>query len=163
MLDVPKDPPGVRAGWFNLHKSIGITLAAFVVLRLAWRATHPGPALPATVPRMQRVAARATHGLLYACMVIMPVSGYLGSNFTRYPVKYFGHVLPHWGWDWPAGKALMSTVHFSTACILGALIALHVAGALWHLLRRDGVFSRIWPRADRQSRRTLATGTAYGS
>ena len=41
MLDVPKSPPGVRAGWFNLHKSIGITLALFVLVRLSWRLAHP--------------------------------------------------------------------------------------------------------------------------
>jgi cytochrome b561 len=51
----------------------------------------------------------------------------------------------------------MSGLHFTAVSILGRLIALHIAGALWHLLRRDGVFFRIWPRADRQPRRTLAT------
>jgi cytochrome b561 len=143
MLDVPKDPPGVRAWWFNLHKSIGITLAAFVVLRLLWRATHRGPALP--LPRAQRLAAAYTHAALYACMLLMPLSGYLGSSFSKYPIKFFGSALPHWGWDWPAAKALMSTVHLSTAWILTALLAAHVAAAFWHLARRDGLFSRMWP------------------
>jgi cytochrome b561 len=145
MIDIPKDPPGVRAWWFNVHKSIGITLAAFVVIRLLWRLSHPAPVLPGTLPRLQRIAATTTHWALYACMVIMPASGYLGSSFTRYPIKYFGNTLPHWGWDWPAAKTLLSAIHFTTACILGALIALHVAAALWHLLRRDGLFSRMWP------------------
>jgi cytochrome b561 len=158
MLDVPKDPPGVRAGWFNLHKSIGLTLAVFVVLRILWRMSHRGPLLPGAVPRWQRLAASWNHRLLYACMLIMPLSGYLGSSFTRYPIKYFGHALPHWGSEWSAGKTLMSTLHFSAACVLGGLIALHVAGALWHLLRRDGIFFRMWPRFDRQPRTTLATG-----
>jgi len=159
MLDIPKDPPGLRAGWFNLHKSIGLTLAAFVVLRLVWRSTHPGPPLPRQLPRWQQLTATGTHWLLYACMLVLPVSGYLGSSFTKYPIKYFGHTLPHWGWEWTAGKAVMSSIHFGAACLLGALIALHVAGALWHLLQRDGLFFRMWPRADRQSRRTLATDT----
>ena len=143
MLDVPKDPPGVRAWWFNLHKSIGITLAAFVVLRLLWRLTHRAPVLP--LPRAQRIAASWTHAALYACMLLMPLSGYVGSSFSKYPIKYFGSSLPHWGWDWPAAKALMSAVHLTAAWILAALIAAHVAAALWHLLRRDGLFSRMWP------------------
>jgi len=157
MLGVPKEPPGLRAGWFNLHKSIGLTLAAFVVIRLVWRRTHRPPPLPGDVPGWQQRLARANHALLYACMLVMPLAGYLGSSFTRYPIRYFGHTLPHWGWDWPAGKSLMSALHFSTACVLGALIALHVAGALWHLARRDGIFWRMWPRFDRQPRKTLAT------
>jgi len=144
MLDVPKDPPGVRAWWFNLHKSIGITLAAFVVLRLLWRVTHPvAPA--ARLPRLQRLAASWTHGALYVCMLVMPASGYLGSSFSKYPIKYFGSPMPHWGWDWPAAKALMSAIHFAAAWMLAALIAAHVAAALWHLIRRDGLFTRMWP------------------
>jgi len=145
MLGVPKDPPGLRAGWYNLHKSIGITLAAFVVLRLLWRLHRPGPALPEGLPRVQRFAANATHGALYACMLVLPVTGYLGSSFTKYPIKFFGQPLPHWGWEWAAGKSLMSGLHYTAACLLGLLIALHVAGALWHLFRRDGLFSRMWP------------------
>jgi cytochrome b561 len=145
MLDIPKDPPGMRAGWFNLHKSIGITLAAFVVLRLLWRVGHPAPLLPARLPRMQRAAAVATHWALYACMLIMPLSGYLGSSFSKYPIKYFGSTLPHWGWEWPAAKAVMSAIHFGAAWALAGLIVLHLAAAAWHLVRRDGLFSRMWP------------------
>jgi cytochrome b561 len=150
MLDVPKEPPGLRAGWYNVHKSIGITLGAFVLLRLLWRLSHPAPQLPGTLPKLQRLAAIGTHWALYACMLVMPITGYLGSSFTKYPIKYFGHTLPHWGFDWPAGKALASNVHFASACLLGALIALHVAAALWHLARRDGLFARMLPRARHQ-------------
>jgi len=146
MIDVPKDPPGVRAWWFNLHKSIGITLAALVVLRLLWRLGHPGPSLPGTLPRMQRIAAAGTHWALYACMLVMPLSGYLGSSFSGYPIKYFGSALPHWGWEWPAAKAFLSGVHLAAAWLLAALIALHVVAALWHALRRDGLSSRMWPQ-----------------
>jgi cytochrome b561 len=145
MLDVPKDPPGLRAGWFNLHKSIGITLAAFVVLRLLWRLRHPAPALPGALPRVQRLAASGTHWALYACMLVMPLTGYLGSSFSRYPIKYFGSALPHWGWEWPAAKAFLSGVHLATAWILATLVAVHIAGAAWHLAKRDGLFSRMWP------------------
>lgn len=146
MLEVPKDPPGARAGWFNLHKSIGITLAAFVVFRLLWRMRHAPPPLPGALPAAQRFAAAWTHRALYGCMLAMPLTGYLGSSFSGYPIKYFGMALPHWGWSWPAAKSLMSGVHWAAACLLGALIALHVAAALWHALRRDGLFARIWPQ-----------------
>jgi cytochrome b561 len=142
MLDVPKSPPGVRAGWFNLHKSIGLSIALLVVLRLVWRATHPVPA-DALLPRWQRSAARWAHGLLYACMFAMPLSGYLGSTFTRYPVRYFGAVLPQWNHDWPAAKQLMSNVHYAVAWAFMALLALHVGAALWHWLQRDGVMDRM--------------------
>jgi cytochrome b561 len=101
----------------------------------------------APLPKWQRTAATANHWALYAAMLMLPASGYLGSSFTRYPIKYFGHALPHWGWDWPSAKALMSSLHLSTACLLGALIALHIGAAVWHLARRDGVFLRMWRAA----------------
>ncbi|MDB5810732.1 MAG: cytochrome [Betaproteobacteria bacterium] len=145
MITIPKAPPGVRAGWFNVHKSIGITLAAFIILRLLWRWAHRAPPLPASVPPWERAAARANHILLYVCMIVMPLSGYLGSSFTKYPILYWGIKLPQWGWDAPDLKELSSQVHWITATIFIALIALHVAAAIKHwLVDRDGVVRRMW-------------------
>jgi len=76
----------------------------------------------------------------------MPLSGYLGSSFTRYPIKVYGATLLHWGWDAPALKELCSQVHYATVWILMALVAVHVGAALKHLLvERDAVFWRMWP------------------
>ena len=49
MIGIPKSPPGVRAYWFNVHKSIGITIALLVLVRIAWRLAHRPPALPSTM------------------------------------------------------------------------------------------------------------------
>jgi cytochrome b561 len=145
MIGIPKSPPGVRAWWFNVHKSIGITLAVFIVLRLLWRFAHRAPPLPQTMPDWERIAAKANHVLLYVCMIVMPLSGYLGSSFTKYPILYFGMRLPHWGWDAPALKELCSQVHFITVVIFIALIALHIAAAVKHwLFDRDGIAQRMW-------------------
>ncbi len=146
MLDLPKSPPGLRAGWFNVHKSIGMTIGLLMLARLGWRLSHVAPALPASLPRWQARAARLSHGLLYAALIAQPLVGYLGSSFTRYPIKYFGVTLPHWGWDAPALKQVCSNVHFALACLISALVVLHVAAALKHFLARDGVFQRMWPR-----------------
>lgn len=146
MLSIPKSPPGLRADWFNLHKSIGLTVAALMIARLAWRWQHRPAPLPQGMPRWQRQAAGANHALLYVLLILQPVVGYLGSSFTHYPIKYFGVTLPNWGWDSPALKDLFSTLHLSIAWLLAALIVLHVAAALKHkLIDRDGVFERMWP------------------
>jgi cytochrome b561 len=145
MIGIPKSPPGVRVWWFNLHKSIGITLGLIILVRLLWRWTHRVPPLPETVPAWQRVSAKISHFLLYACMVVMPVSGYLGSSFTKFPIVYWGYKLPNWGWESPALKDLMSQIHLCTVIVFGTLIAIHICGALKHLLiNRDGVFQRMW-------------------
>ena len=48
---------------FQLHKSIGLTILTLSVARLAWRLAHPVPPLSATMPRWERVSARAVHVL----------------------------------------------------------------------------------------------------
>jgi len=145
MQGIAKQPPGVRADAFNLHKSVGLVILAVMLVRLAWRLTHPPPALDG-LPRWQVIAARATHRLLYAALFVMPLSGYLGSVFSGYPVRWFGVRLPAWGWSDPALKDLMSAIHLATSIVLVAAIVLHVAAALRHALRGDGTVHRMaWP------------------
>lgn len=151
MIGIPKSPPGVRAWWFNVHKSIGITLGVLIVARVLWRLAHRPPALPLSMPRWQRIAAAFSHAGLYVCMVLMPLTGYFGSSFTKYPIKYFGVALPHWGWDAPGLKDLMSQIHYGTVTLFMTLIAVHVAAAFKHLWQGGGVFRRMWawPSASR--------------
>jgi len=142
MEGVPKEPPGVRAGWFNIHKSIGLILALLIVLRVIWRLMHTPPALPA-LPAWQKTAANWSHRLLYTCMVLMPLSGFLGSSFTPYPIKFFGTPLPRL-WEASADlKELFGAVHTTTGFVMAALVALHIAAAVLHAVRRDGVVQRM--------------------
>lgn len=146
------DKTGVQASWFNLHKSIGLTVFLFVVLLILVRLRQPAPALPPSLPLWQRRSARVVHGLLYACVLIMPITGYMGSSFTRFPIRYFGYALPnYWGWESAELKALCSLVHLSTVVLFMALVALHIVAALWHLARRDGVFQRMGPAGARST------------
>jgi cytochrome b561 len=143
MIGLPKSPPGLRAGWFNVHKSIGMVLGLLLLARLVARWRWPAPAHPATLPRWQHHAANLTHALLYLCLLVMPLSGLLGSGFTPYPVKFFGLALPRWTEPWPAAKDFCSALHQATAWLLLAALALHLAGALWHLARGDGIGRRM--------------------
>lgn len=144
MIGLPEEG-GVQRGWFNWHKSIGIVIGVVVLLRLSWRIAHPAPS-HAMLPPWQRRAARLNHALLYVCMLLIPLSGYLGSSFSGYPVRFFGIVLPAWAQAWPAGKQFMSGLHYAAIWCFMALLALHVAAALWHWRRRDGVAARMaWP------------------
>lgn len=142
----PRGTPA-RAGVINLHKSCGVVLGLLVVVRLAWRLTHPPPPWPQRLARWQRRAARLGHAALYACMVAMPLSGYLGSNFSRHGLRFFGTVLAPWGADRPAVYAFLNGLHGVTAWAFAALVAGHVAVALHHgLVARDGVVRRMSPR-----------------
>ncbi|MEO8312375.1 MAG: cytochrome b [Caldimonas sp.] len=141
----PRGTPA-RAGVINLHKSIGIVIGLLVVVRIAWRLAHATPPWPATMsPRRQR-AAHLGHLALYACMVVAPLAGYLGSNFSKHGVRFFGVVLAPWGPDWPAAYSLLVGVHDASTYLLLALTIGHVAMAMKHaLVERDGIFARIAP------------------
>lgn len=147
MIEIPKEPVGVRAYWFNLHKSIGVTIALLALVRLGWRWRHPAPPLPDSVPLWQRRAAAVSHALLYVCLIGMPLVGFLGSTFSGYPIKYFGITLPQWGYKSDELKSFFSAVHLGLAWIFMSLIAVHVSAAMKHVLDRDNVFWRMWPRA----------------
>jgi cytochrome b561 len=143
MQEIAKQPPGPRAAAFNVHKSIGLAILALMLVRIAWRLSHPAPPLPA-MPRWQARAALANHVLLYALLVVMPLAGYLGSAFSGYPVRAFGIVLPAWAPKDEAMKHLMSDVHLVAAWLLAAAVALHLAAVVKHaLIDRDGLLARM--------------------
>ena len=129
-----------RGSVINLHKSIGVTIGVLVLLRLAWRLGHP-PA-PAPWSRARRLAVAAGHAALYACMVVLPLSGYLASNFSRHGVRWFGHPLAPWGPDWPRVYDALSAVHDASALILVVLVAGHVMLAVRH--RPQGDTAGLW-------------------
>jgi len=142
---VPRGTPE-RSWYVNLHKSTGITLGLLIIFRLCWRLFHSAPTLPPSMPAWERMAAGASHRLLYACMLIMPITGYIASNFSQYGVKYFNAVLlPPWGVDDRHIYAFFNGAHVLTSYVFIALIGIHVLSAVRHLALRDGIFQRMWP------------------
>jgi cytochrome b561 len=148
MQEIPKQPPGPRVEAFNLHKSIGLVILALMLARIAWRLGHSPPPLPA-MPAWHSRLARGTHFVLYAALVALPVTGYLGSAFSGYPVKFFGAQLPSWAGRSVELKDWMSDAHLGLAWILAIAFAAHMAGVAKHLLvNRDGLLWRMsWKRA----------------
>jgi cytochrome b561 len=143
---IPRGIP-LRGFYVNVHKSTGLTLALLILVRILWRLTHPAPPLPAFMPAWERVTARWTHWALYGCMLLMPVSGYVASNFSQYGVKLFNVMtLPPWGINDHRIYGVFNTTHVVTSYLFVTLIALHLLGAIRHALHRDGVVSRMWPR-----------------
>ena len=143
---IPRGVP-MRGIYVNLHKSTGLVLALLILIRILWRLTHPAPQLPSFMPAWERVATKWTHFGLYACMLLMPSSGYVASNYSKYGVKFFNvMLLPPWGTDDHQIYTVFNTTHVVTSYALVALIALHLLGAARHALRQDGVMGRMWPR-----------------
>ena len=141
----PRGTPA-RSATINLHKSFGIVLGVLSMLRLLWRLRHSPPAWPAVMSANQQRAATLGHRTLYACMLLLPLSGYIASNFSKHGIKFFGTALKPWGPDLPRVYDFFNAIHVATGFVFSALIVGHVVIALKHaLVDRDGVFSRILP------------------
>jgi cytochrome b561 len=146
---------------FQLHKSVGITVLVFTVLRLAWRFTHHPPPYPETMKPWEKVAASSVHWGFYALMLALPLTGWVivSASPTNIPTVLFPSVLhnlipwPHLGFvhDLPmqTRRGLedgVGEVHEFLAWIGVALFVLHVGAALKHqFVERDGVLFRMLP------------------
>ena len=131
---------------FKLHLSLGTTLLPLVALRIFWRLTHTPPPLPAGIPAIQKLAASATHFLLYVTLVIQPILGWIATSAYRAPITVYGlFELPP---IWRENRGLSEQVFFvhrNIGIIMAVLICAHVGGALFHqFVRKDNLLARMW-------------------
>ena len=142
--DVPKS---VQDPLFILHKGLGPIVLVVVLARLGWRAFHPAPSLPPSVPRLQARAAGLVHGALYFFLILQAVSGYVRVTTGGFPIEGLEAlgIPPLLPKAEGVGK-IASGVHQASAICLILLIVMHVSAAAYHgIVRRDGVFSMMWP------------------
>lgn len=145
MVGIPRGTPP-RGYYFNLHKSIGIVAGLLVALQIWWRTRRRPPPLPAELPAWQRKATSMGHALLYLCIAVVVLTGYVESNFTKFGVRFFGYPLPAWAWEDPAISGVMRAIHLYSNYVLVALVVGHVAAAMHHMLiRKDGIVDRMLP------------------
>ena len=145
MADLPETAPG-REPLFGVHRSLGVTVFALLVVRAAWRALHRPPELVSGMPRRQRIAAKATHVLLYVLLAAVPITGYLLTNFDAETVKVFGLALPPLVAPDKAAGRLFGDVHSFAAWTLLVLAGLHTLAALkHHFIDRDATLLRMLP------------------
>ncbi len=133
-----------RAFYFNLHKSIGLTILMLIVLRMYWRFTHRPPAFLNSMKLWEKYLAKATHHSLYLLMFLIPLSGIIMSAGSKYGVKWFGiKVIP--GFDDKVIRELFFEFHEIFGLLLLLLLIFHILGAIKHsIIDKDGTLRRMW-------------------
>ena len=132
-----------RNFYFNLHKSLGVTIFALIIIRVLWRLSHKPPALLASYKEFERKLAKGTHYLLYLLMVALPLSGLIMVIYGKYGVKWFGIDL-FGGLDSKPVRDAFKEVHEIIGLIILAVLALHILGALKHkFIDKDETLSRM--------------------
>ncbi len=132
-----------RTFYFNLHKSVGVTLFALILFRVFWRFTHTPPAMLTSYKAWERKLATAAHHILYLLMVAMPVSGILMAINSKWGILWFGMDLIG-GNDNKPMRDFYKEMHEFIGTLLLVLILLHIVGALKHkLIDKDETMKRI--------------------
>ena len=136
-------PGPIAAKLVEVHRSVGLCILLVTLARVAWRATHPLPAVPGAP--WERWLAGTVQALLYLSLLAMPLLGWLGSNAQGDTVAFLGVMpLPDLlGANQDLGDRVF-VLHGWLGYGILALLALHVAGAMRHrFIKKDGVLQRM--------------------
>ena len=140
-------------GWFNmnLHVVVGSLAIPFIALRVYWRVRQGHPQEPKQPPVLEKITA-INWPLMLVFIVGCFVSGVflqlLHGNTLWWSVDRGAIVPAPWPRDVPELTDIhdhfMLPFHYWLALILGAVVAMHIAGALKHwIVNRDGVLERM--------------------
>ncbi|MDQ2822102.1 MAG: cytochrome b/b6 domain-containing protein [Pseudomonadota bacterium] len=136
---------GNRTQLLDLHRPLGLAILLLALVRLANRLRHPPPPLPADLPRIQVWAATASHWILYALMLAMPLIGWAMLSAGGYPIVVWdGFPLPAIAPHNAALYGFLRPLHGVLAYLLFFTILGHLGAALFHAwVRRDDVFAQM--------------------
>ena len=147
MGELPRSP---KYFWvYTMHKSLGLTVLALVLVRIGWRLYAGAPAPVAGTPRWQVRLSSAIHGALYLLILAMPMSGWLYDSASGLrPLRWFGQVqVPKLA---APDEALAASAHGTHQWLFWLLVALvigHAGAALYHhFIQRDSTLARMLPR-----------------
>jgi cytochrome b561 len=145
MVDLP-DGPGLTKP-YNLHKSIGMTLFSLAVVRLIWALLSSRPPLPTDTALWEKVTAKTSQAILYFLVMLMPVSGWMGSSLAGIPVHVFGlFTLPMLTEPDKTRVESFADMHEIQSLILLTVITLHLCGALkHHFISKDNILNSMLP------------------
>jgi len=137
----------LRDNLYNFHEALGAVVLIVMLARLVRRMAFGAPAPDATMPPIEQRASLWAQYALYTLLFVITVLGWAGTNAYGDPVNVFGL------FDFPAilGKdqPLSDRIfvwHLMCGIVIAAIVALHVAGALYHwLIKRAGVLQRMLP------------------
>ncbi|ENO89347.1 cytochrome b [Thauera linaloolentis] len=140
----------------NIHWALGLLVGFLVLPRLLWRLLDVQPADPPGSALEHRLA-HAAHWGLYGLLIVMPLTGYLGTgaptDFGPFSVTAFNETaafssISHaFDLSWEAFEEPVDAVHhFLGKWVAWVVVGLHVAAALFHhRVRRDDVLVRMLP------------------
>ncbi len=136
--------PGLSNLWlYGLHKTVGLTLLALVILRLVWHFLSPPPG-PIGPPGPARMLAKVWHWTLYLLMIAVPVSGWAGSSASGIDTVFAGtFTVPPLVEPGETAEFVWFILHEIFAKTLAGMVIVHVLAAFRRQLAGDGTVTRM--------------------
>lgn len=131
----------------QLHETLGLSVLALVVMRLAWRIVDARPDPPA-MARWMEVAAAAMHSMLYVLLFALPFTAISGAWLEGHPLTLLAgaEIASPFATSHYAGAAI-ATIHTWLGDAILWLAGLHaLAALLHHFVLKDGVLVSMLPR-----------------
>jgi cytochrome b561 len=137
----------LRDNLYNFHEALGALVLIVMAVRLVRRLAFGVPAPDASMPPVEQRASLWAQFALYALLFVTTVLGWAGTNAYGDPVSVFGlfDFPTIMGKDQPLSDRII-VWHLICGILIGLIVALHIAGALYHgLVKRDRVLQRMLP------------------
>jgi cytochrome b561 len=128
-----------------VHRPLGLLILAFALVRLANRLAHRPPPFLTTMSRAERRIATWSEYLLYALLLLQPLTGWAMLSAARLPITVAGQVqLPGIGPHSIDVYAVLRQCHGIFALLLFLTFTAHISAVLFHtLVLRDGIIDRM--------------------
>ena len=149
--EVAADHSPQQKALVGVHISVGLTILLLVLVRIAWRLTHPAPPLPPGMPAWERILANAVHLTFYVLMLVLPLTGWAIASLGKDPILLWGIPWPHLPGiagvisDKPSRESLQHFHVYVLIWITLINLALHIAGGLKHQFDGRPVLWRMIP------------------
>lgn len=127
------------------HKSFGFLVLFLMILRLIARIVWKTPPYDPPLSPKERLGALVVHKGLYIALLLMPLLGWLGTNwFGPGAATFFGITMPDLVGQDREMSALALAAHGIVAWLLFALVAAHLAALGWHgWVKKDAIIERM--------------------
>ncbi len=147
MVAVPFEALFAKFLLYQAHKSLGLVVCTCAAAQITLHLTRGRPPPDPSLPTLHRSAAAFVHGLLFALLLLVPVSGFLAASAApaAIPTLLFGIVpIPHPLAPSEALYAVLRPVHLALIAALSVLVLGHASAALLHHRRGRPVLRRMW-------------------
>jgi cytochrome b561 len=133
--------------WIYWHKTLGVLVFLLVFQRLYHRYRNPPPPLPGSSARWIRISSQLSHVSLYGLIIVLALTGLVGSDIGHYPVKLFEvWELPRFSLQNRPLADQIFQVHMVLGDVAAALVAVHIGASLYHhYVLKDAVLRRMLP------------------